>query len=322
MSSGNPLKRPGGRPKKYSTAAAAAEAKKEIEFIAYEPPLSEDVPNTTSSNLNLRISADVPIPRDGDEPPNPEPNRERPPRYLLDNEDAEIVRRIEQIRENEEESNAEQYEYEAAIVQRLDDIDTRAAGSLIEMQLDKNRTHMATSKLQGGSANGESMPHALEGSLNLATEGQENDARLRHGVTESSGKQATGDDVRTGRLLQEPSQQSTASPPRLCRKNNPLSWIRPPPGSPSASSTLPRPRVAASSPFHPSIPSACPNHVPSGGGTASLRQNATASSTASPTASLEPPERTAIRLAKQLRDFHGCTLEEHDEADRLHQEHH
>ena len=35
-----------------------------------------------------------------------------------------------------------------------------------------------------------------------------------------------------------------------------------------------------------------------------------------------PTERTAYKLAKQLRTFQGCTHEEHAEADRLHQEHH
>lgn len=35
-----------------------------------------------------------------------------------------------------------------------------------------------------------------------------------------------------------------------------------------------------------------------------------------------PAERTAFKLAKQLRNFQGCTHEQHHEADRLHQEHH
>ncbi|KAK7178038.1 hypothetical protein PSPO01_15917 [Paraphaeosphaeria sporulosa] len=35
-----------------------------------------------------------------------------------------------------------------------------------------------------------------------------------------------------------------------------------------------------------------------------------------------PIERTAYKLAKQLRNFQGCTHEEHAEADKLHQQHH
>lgn len=35
-----------------------------------------------------------------------------------------------------------------------------------------------------------------------------------------------------------------------------------------------------------------------------------------------PAERTAIKLAKQLRKFQGCTHEQHNEADQLHQAHH
>jgi hypothetical protein len=35
-----------------------------------------------------------------------------------------------------------------------------------------------------------------------------------------------------------------------------------------------------------------------------------------------PTERTAYKLAKQLRNFQGCTHEEHEEAERKHQSHH
>jgi NTP pyrophosphatase (non-canonical NTP hydrolase) len=35
-----------------------------------------------------------------------------------------------------------------------------------------------------------------------------------------------------------------------------------------------------------------------------------------------PTERTAFKLARQLRDFQGCTHEQHRAADQLHQEHH
>ena len=35
-----------------------------------------------------------------------------------------------------------------------------------------------------------------------------------------------------------------------------------------------------------------------------------------------PTERTAYKLAKQLRSFQGCTYEEHEEAERKHRKHH
>ena len=57
-----------------------------------------------------------------------------------------------------------------------------------------------------------------------------------------------------------------------------------------------------------------------------IPQHATASPAprASPnaTASPAPTERTAFKLAKQLRNFQGCTHEQHREADQSHQEHH
>jgi hypothetical protein len=40
------------------------------------------------------------------------------------------------------------------------------------------------------------------------------------------------------------------------------------------------------------------------------------------TAFLMPREQTAIKLAKQLWSFQGCTYKQHQEADRLHQEYH
>ena len=55
--------------------------------------------------------------------------------------------------------------------------------------------------------------------------------------------------------------------------------------------------------------------VPSPGG-------ARAAPAAQPTPPTPPTERTAYKLAKQLRNFQGCTHEQHSAADRLHHEHH
>jgi hypothetical protein len=46
------------------------------------------------------------------------------------------------------------------------------------------------------------------------------------------------------------------------------------------------------------------------------------SPTPHPTASPAPNERTSFKLAEQLRNFRGCTHEQHHEADQLHHEHH
>ena len=42
----------------------------------------------------------------------------------------------------------------------------------------------------------------------------------------------------------------------------------------------------------------------------------------SPLPLLALAESTALKLAKQLRNFQGCTHEQHHEADQRHQEHH
>ena len=47
-----------------------------------------------------------------------------------------------------------------------------------------------------------------------------------------------------------------------------------------------------------------------------------AANSANMPASPAPTERTAFKLAKQLRNFQGCTHDQHCEADQLHQEHH
>lgn len=80
-----------GRPKKFTTALDAVEAKKESdrqrylrrcqqtsrpEFIAYEPQIAVDHPIPTPIKLGLRISADIPIAPDAIDFPDNEPHNE------------------------------------------------------------------------------------------------------------------------------------------------------------------------------------------------------------------------------------------------------
>ena len=124
-----PTKR-GGRPPKYSDHEEARKADLErrrqrynnrscplgpVDFIAYEPPRPPGIPIDTPSEIGLWISQDIRIPpeRDAQEDHtnknNPIP---RCPTRIADplsiEEDAKLAKRIEQIRTDEREQDAEQ----------------------------------------------------------------------------------------------------------------------------------------------------------------------------------------------------------------------
>lgn len=120
---------------------------------------------------------------------------------------------------------------------------------------------------------------------------------------------------------------SRRSTPFPAQRNNLLSWVKSlPERTPSNSSfhaPTPTPiRNASPSPFHP-----IENFVPS---TPAQSVRDALPALAAPTrasvpaasASPAPAERTAFKLAKQLRNFQGCTHEQHYEADQLHHENH
>jgi hypothetical protein len=134
------------------------------------------------------------------------------------------------------------------------------------------------------------------------------------------------------------SRRSTSFP---AQNNNLLSWMKPlARRSPTNSTSSPPategpPSDAPSSPFRriesiapsslaesvicttpaPAIPTPTPARTP--GATASP-DVAAPDAAASPA----PTERTTFKLAKQLRNFQGCTHEQHRKADQSHQEHH
>ena len=120
------------------------------------------------------------------------------------------------------------------------------------------------------------------------------------------------------------SRRSTLFPPQ---RNNLLSWVKSLPGRPPSNLSSPTPtpasiRNASPSPFRPIenfvpyTPAQSVRDVPPAPATP-IRASVPAAS-----ASPAPTERTACKLAKQLRNFQGCTHEQHHEADQLHHEHH
>ncbi|KAF2818927.1 hypothetical protein CC86DRAFT_432698 [Ophiobolus disseminans] len=143
---------PGGRPRKFATFA---EAKKEDnrqqylrrrqqvvrpEFIAYDPQIAVDYPTTTPTHIGLRISPDIPIPKDltgllDDEPQDNHTTDRASALIPTHNHDPEIAEQIRLAQENEREWNKEQAEYEAALADQIEERVTRTAEGIIEMQL-------------------------------------------------------------------------------------------------------------------------------------------------------------------------------------------
>ena len=120
------------------------------------------------------------------------------------------------------------------------------------------------------------------------------------------------------------SRQSTPFPPQ---QNNLLSWMRSLPERPPSNLSSPAPtptstRNALPSPFRP-----VENFVLSTPAQSVLDVSlapATPIRASVPAVSASPAstEHTAFKLAKQLRNFQGCTYEQHHEADQLRHEYH
>ncbi|KAH6702793.1 hypothetical protein BKA61DRAFT_646779 [Leptodontidium sp. MPI-SDFR-AT-0119] len=139
--------------------------------------------------------------------------------------------------------------------------------------------------------------------------------------------------------LLQPSSRSSASSGRSksfpAQKNNLLSWMNVLLSRPSVNSngsTLARQRRPSDSSPSPALSviqtAAATNpapaaHVPPG--LSPRPEPAAIPEPIAPRDAVASPvltERTALKLAKQLRNFQGCTHVQHHEADRLHQEHH
>jgi hypothetical protein len=283
--------------------------------------------------------------------PNPQPSAAE--------EDAEINEQIRGIQIKEQETNTEQAEHEAEIAEIL--LGMRAAeqaedigGGELDVLETTNEAGAANALHKSGlqtaaGAKGERVSEeesqrscALNiGDIDKPILGDENSIAASHASNRSVNIQRSIE----GRVsLEAParyaspslqssnkssskkgtSRRSTAFP---AQRNNLLSWMESLPGRPpsSLSSLVPTPtsiRNASPSPFRPienfvpCAPAQSVRDVPPAPATP-IRAFVPAIS-----ASPAPAERTALKLAKQLRTFQGCTHEQHHEADQLHHEHH
>ncbi len=328
------------------------------DFIVYEPSLHGDVPADTPTGVGLRTNIQIPLDpnaRQDEVRPSMRPN----PQPSAAEEDAEINEQIRGIQIKEQETNTEQAEHEAEIAEIL--LGMRAAeqaedigGGELDVLETTNEAGAANALHKSGlqtaaGAEGERVSEeesqrscALNfGDIDEPILGDENSIAASHASNRSVNIQRSIE----GRVsLEAParyaspslqssnkssskkgtSRRSTAFP---AQRNNLLSWMESLPGRPpsSLSSLVPTPtsiRNASPSPFRPienfvpCAPAQSVRDVPPAPATP-IRAFVPAIS-----ASPAPAERTALKLAKQLRTFQGCTHEQHHEADQLHHEHH
>ncbi|KFY82520.1 hypothetical protein V500_10489 [Pseudogymnoascus sp. VKM F-4518 (FW-2643)] len=350
----NPIKR-GGRPPKYSTHEEARKADLErqrrrynnrsvppgLDFVAYEPQLHSNIPINTAPQIGLRISPGIRIPpdhnieEDDTNKNNPIPSSPtRTAEPLSIEEEAEIARRIEQIRVDEQEHNAEQADYEAEVTARLETMtpaDYEAAEVLNALQsipseepktVETSSQHydydvLPYNEFDLGNQEDNVTPPAVH------TENPQTVLRSPQNRT-PSGKRSP--------LSQSSGNTSRQGPSFPVQKNTLLSWMNPSVNaSPTSRAPSTSPTVAVPSPSlqpreapnpieaeFPIVPTECPiGEMPE-----PTPQVSSDVPSPAPPANPNPGERTAFKLAKQLRGFQGCTHAQHREADQKHEEHH
>ncbi|KFZ22707.1 hypothetical protein V502_02815 [Pseudogymnoascus sp. VKM F-4520 (FW-2644)] len=331
----NPIKR-GGRPPKYSTHEEARKADLErqrrrynnrsvppgLDFVAYEPQLHFNIPIDTAPQIGLRISPGIRIPPDHNiqeddtnknNPIPSSPTRTADP--LPMEEEAEIARRIEQIRADEQEHNAEQADYEAEVTARLETMtpaDYEAAEVLNALQsipseepktVETSSQHydydvLLYDEFDLGNQEDNVTPPAVH------TKNLQPVQRSPQNQT-PSGKRSP--------LSQSSGNTSRRGPSFPVQKNTLLSWMNPSVNaSPTSRAPSTSPTVAVPSPslqpreapnpieaVFPIVPTECPiGEMPE-----PTPQVSSDVPSPAPPANPNPGERTAFKLAKQLRGF-------------------
>ncbi|KFZ11857.1 hypothetical protein V501_04537 [Pseudogymnoascus sp. VKM F-4519 (FW-2642)] len=333
-----------GRPRKYSNPSAAKRANREntlrqyhqrknagrehsgpADFIAYEPQLHSNIPIDTAPQIGLRISPGIRIPpdhsiqEDDTQKNNPIPSSPtRTAAPLPTEEEAEIARRIEQIRADEQERNDEQADYEAEVTARLEAMtpaDYEAAEVLKALQSipSKGPKNVETSSQH---SDYDVLPY---GESDLGYQGDNATPPAVHTKNPETVQRSPQNRTPSGKrspLSQSSGNTSRRGPSFPAQKNTLLSWMNPSVNaSPTSRAPSISPTVAVPS------PSLQPREAPSPTERPTPQVSSDAPSPVPPV-NPNPEERTAFKLAKQLRRFQGCTHAQHREADRKHREHH
>lgn len=327
------------------------------DFIAYEPQLHADIPADTPLETGLRTSRDIRIPlhpntRQDKLRPNVQPN----PRPSAAEEDAEIHEQIRRIQTREQETNTEQAEHDAEIAEILlgmraaeqaEDIgwgasdvpETNNEAGAVDADISGLQTAARAEEERSSEEESQRSCFLNFGDIDEPILGDENSIAASHASNRSVNIQRSID----GRVpLEEPARYaspflqssdksnskrgtSRRSTPFPAQRNNLLSWVKTLPGRPPSNLSSPTPtpaRNASLSPFHPVENFVPPTPAQSARDEPPAPATPLRTSVPAASASPAPTERTAFKLAKHLRNFQGCTHEQHLKADQSHHEHH
>ncbi|KAK6591266.1 hypothetical protein H4I96_00003 [Botrytis cinerea] len=349
----NSIKKSRGRPRKFTQEEAAASKRNSnryaqqrrrhpriaagpSDFIAYEPPLSDVPVNTPPSGL--RLSPDIPIPLDDDSSiENPSNIQSNPP--LSTSSPIELTTELEEqmrhIRLEEEEADKERVEYETAISEKMKETslaidsnetviqsvntintiqETRVGDPSEDRTLDNDSTPVSNSRHPSVSIQGSvDNPILLSSPIQSRSPSFQLFNQSRSQQSSSTGRnrfsvQSNLEAWLTPSLHPTSRIQNTTPTPSLPQHTT----------NTSSSSHSPIESVPSSTPSESVIPSTPafinPEFAPSSA--------STGSPSPAPSAPSTPIKRTALKLAKQLRNFQGCTHEQHETAEQLHREHH
>ncbi|KAF2622008.1 hypothetical protein BU25DRAFT_481051, partial [Macroventuria anomochaeta] len=363
-----------GRPRKYATAIASKEARKERdrlrylqkhqpqcppEFIAYEPLLPGDIPRPTPTNTGLRISSDIPIPRDRTSEHNPTLLDKHPewqlsaaPSPVIN--DPEYTREVEELQEAEKEQNTELAEHNAAIAECIQELDDRVREPLMELEglyqntSTRNTPQQEEQEEQEEQEKGDcTSTSAGAGNYQAAAWERVCEEKRRNRHTQNSSITVTA--AQTEGVGQEDDSssldlQDSATPTQTVEQQqspNQGASIASLPSSttskkrkspfPTQSNTLLsyfQPRPTSISPAIPRTPQ--PAHLHSISRTPQLGHQPSVGSVTEPEhhssagigTQTESVESTASKLARQLCYFHGCTHQDHAEQELSHNRHH
>ncbi|KAF8861420.1 hypothetical protein BDZ45DRAFT_740188 [Acephala macrosclerotiorum] len=296
MPSNNHPKKSGGRPRKHSTTAVAIEAKKQSDRQRYlRRQLQAQGPLGPTDFIAFESPLHANIPTNTLSAIGLRTNIQIPQDH--DTEESDVAENLAPISPppTQHPTSDEDAEVATQIKQiRVDEQEANVEQGEYEAEISQqlSKSDAATTEILMG----------LRAGVAEKIEREHSDIANAAESTLSAIKQKPAEYQQTEHVIPVPKQYSYVLTTHLSPSNASLSLsspapsiIRPNPAPIMPTPILARTLVARASPYAP-VPDAV--------------------------ASPAPTERTAFKLAKQLRNFQGCTHEQYREADQLHQEHH
>ena len=347
-----PSKNIGGRPRKYKTDEEARQADiksrqrrrlhtqhtRPVDFIAFEPPLHSNIPANTRPEIGLRISSDIQIPlgcdtqqtsaEQNDPDQNWQPHLIHTAREFADKEEEDkILEEVRRIQAKELEDNVEQAEYDEEVAEAA-----RALQILQAAPILSEAAAPQASGIEERSREDNLQRFDLGDSVNWRFDSTPPPLQTNKPPSIQSSQAGhtpvkTSSPLSVSRSHRSTSRRSTSFP---VQRNTLMSWVKPQTTNTPLLPVSPAlPSIDLSPPLRPldspvsiaasvSTPHEATPHEAPAATEAAVPIRGPTDLASSPV----PAERTALKLAKQLRKFQGCTHEQHNDADQLHQEHH